>query len=255
MKQMEEGTINNRENYIENVCTVAICNESIDDIIPDEAVQPEIINPKVHFQQDECTEIDEDISTMSDSKKICQKIISDIIEDIAQDDDSEAFCQSILLDILEEIEKMLPSQDDEVGTNNQILNDNLDEILLIHVEEIFVEEFPSMQEKIVQEGEWFLGLSKHCYELQFRAALNCFISLLDFIKDESSIPTTSKTITTSMTWTSTKCSEVHMEQIIVKVDPLMQENKAQEGEQVFFTRINLMLGWTQFLGSKLQQFA
>ena len=155
MKQMEEGIINNKENDIENVCTVAICNESIDDIIPDEAGQPEIISPKLHFRQDECTEINEDISTMSDSKKICQKIISDIIEDIAQDDDSEAFCQSILLDILENIEKMLPSPDDEVGTNNQILNDNdnPDEILLIHMEEIFVEEFPSMQEKIVQEGE------------------------------------------------------------------------------------------------------
>ena len=53
-----------------------------------------------------------------------------------------------------------------------------------------------------------------------------------------------------MTWTSTKCSEVRMEQIIVKVDPLMQENKVQQGEQVIFTRINLMLGWTQFLGSE-----
>ena len=154
MVQMEEGTINDKENDTEKVNfmgAVAICSKNVDVNIPDEEVQPEVIIPEIHMLQDQSSESNEDNSTSPDSKNICQQIISDIIEDIiTQEDNSETFCQCILLDILENIEKGPPSLDHEVGIDNQILhgNQNPDEILLIHVEEIIV------QKNILQDGEY-----------------------------------------------------------------------------------------------------
>ena len=163
MIQIEEGNKENNSEKVNFVDVVAICNDSVDGIILDEELQPEVIIPEIHLLQDQSSEINEDTSTMPDSKNICQKIISDIIEDItAQEDDTETLCHGILLDILEQIEKRPPSSDHGAGTDNQILNDNHnpDEIHLIHVEEIVVQEVPSMQENIFHEGELFLGLGK-----------------------------------------------------------------------------------------------
>ena len=144
MIQMEEG---DKENIIEKVKfvdVVAICNDRVDGIIVDEELQNEVIIPEMYLPQDQSNA---NISTMPDSENICQKIISDIIENITdEDNDSKVFCQSILLDILDQIEKSPPCPHHVAGTNHQIINDiqNPDEILLIQVEEIIVQQFPSM---------------------------------------------------------------------------------------------------------------
>ena len=155
MVQMEEGIITNKENdtkEVNSVAAVAISNKTLDAIIPDEEIQPEI-----HLPQDQSSELNEGIPTMAESENICGQIISDIIEDITTpEDNSEAFCQSILLDILEKIEIRQPSPDHEVVPDNQITNINqsaADEILLIYEEEIILDQVPLMQENIVPEGE------------------------------------------------------------------------------------------------------
>ena len=155
MVQMEEGIITNKENdtkEVNSVAAVAISNKTLDAIIPDEEIQPEI-----HLPQDQSSELNEGIPTMAESENICGQIISDIIEDITTpEDNSEAFCQSILLDILEKIEKRQTSHDHDVFPDNQIINDNQtpdNDILQINVGEINVEQIPLLPENIVQEGE------------------------------------------------------------------------------------------------------
>ena len=151
MVQMEEGIITNKENdtkEVNSVDAVAISNKTVDVIIPDEEIQPEI-----HLPQDQSSELNE----LAESENICGQIISDIIEDITTpEDNSEAFCQSILLDILEKIEKRQPSPDHDVVPDNQNINDNqtpYNDILQINVGEINVEQIPLLPENIVQEGE------------------------------------------------------------------------------------------------------
>ena len=155
MVQMEEGIITNKENdtkEVNSVDAVAISNKTVDVIIPDEEIQPEII-PEIHLPQDQSSELNE----LAESENICGQIISDIIEDITTpEDNSEAFCQSILLDILEKIEMRQPSLDHDVVPDNQIINDNQtpdNDILQINVGEINVEQIPLLPENIVQEGE------------------------------------------------------------------------------------------------------
>ena len=159
MVQMEEGIITNKENdtkEVNSVDAVAISNKTVDVIIPDEEIQPEII-PEIHLPQDQSSELNEGIPTLAESENICEQIISDIIEDITTpEDNSEAFCQSILLDILEKIEKRQPSRDHDVVPDNQIINDNQtpdNDILQINVGEINVGQIPLLPENIVQEGE------------------------------------------------------------------------------------------------------
>ena len=156
MMQIEEGDKENNTEKVKFVDVVAICNDRVDGIILDEELQPEVIIPEIYLTQDQTSESNTDISTMPDSENICQKIISDIIENItAQEDDPKVFCHGILLDILEHIETRPPCPDHQVGTNHQIINDiqNPDEIYLIHVEEIVVQEVPTMKENILQESE------------------------------------------------------------------------------------------------------
>ena len=154
MVQMEEGIITNKENdtkEVNSVDAVAISNKTVDVIIPDEEIQPEI-----HLPQDQSSELNE----LAESENICGQIISDIIEDITTpEDNSEAFCQSILLDILEKIEIRQPCPDHEVVPDNQITNINQspeDEILQIYEEEIILDQVPLMQENIVPEGEYLI---------------------------------------------------------------------------------------------------
>ena len=151
MVQMEEGIITNKENdtkEVNSVDAVAISNKTVDVIIPDEEIQPEI-----HLPQDQSSELNE----LAESENICGQIISDIIEDITTpEDNSEVLCQSILLDILEKIEMRQPSPDHDVVPDNQIINDNQtpdNDILQINVGEINVEQIPLLPENIVQEGE------------------------------------------------------------------------------------------------------
>ena len=144
MALLEEGSINNKENYTEKL------------LLQDQSSE------KNYF------------SILKDSRNVCQKITPDIIEDIAQEDNSEAICQSILFDILDQIE-MLPSRPyHEFGIDNQIFNDKPD-IHLMQVEEIVVQKIspmwdeidedvkesiidqvPSIPENIVQDDEQFL---------------------------------------------------------------------------------------------------
>ena len=118
MEQMEEG----KEIHIGNV----------DNIICHEELQSEVINPETHQTHDQNSEIIEDISTIQDSK--------------------EVLCQGILLDILEKIFKQPSDPDFEIATyNHQNTNQNDDEILQMNVEEIILEQIPSMKESIVQD--------------------------------------------------------------------------------------------------------
>ena len=107
MEQMEEG----KEKKIENV----------DNIICQEELQPEVINPDIDQSI-------EDISTIQDSK--------------------EVLCHGILLDILEKMFKQLSDPDSEVATyNHQKTNHNDDEILQMNVEEIIPRHVPLIQEQ------------------------------------------------------------------------------------------------------------
>ena len=126
MVQMEEG----KKNGTENVNNVPISNENVD-----EEFHPEVVIPEIHLPQDQNSENIDDISTIQDSKYICQRIIAEIIEEItAQEVDSGVLCQSILLDIVEKIDKR--RHDPEDVPDNQIFNSNQspdNEIIQIHV--------------------------------------------------------------------------------------------------------------------------
>ena len=118
---------------------------------------------------------------MQDSQNICQKIIEDILEDITKQ-----------RDITEKIDKRLPSPDHEDVTDNQTINDshNPDDILLTHIDEIIV------QQNLLHEGDWLTFRTRYLHN-NFKTSLILFSFIwyiLDFIKSESSITTTSTII-------------------------------------------------------------